>query len=402
MPPDAICLFPELKEIDPVLYGHLEDLDIRADMSQGQPVSDGCLDANDFSELQRTGGLSPADLGYYQRQFQYQRWRWDSLSPSARERWVAALRLVREGRSEDAARLIREAQRQPDLGCYVSRFFETELLWFDVYTGDWDRAASKAAALLSGDPDNPLALYASAVAANRTRNYGTAKSYLDHLQGLPSPPPFLIAESRGLEEEVTQRDPTLRPDLPAATSPLSLTEQRSYVNHIAARTLKDRARVRELLAGVEARHFDEVEKRFVTLVRGGQISPEELPWLVHVWFHTFLRYEALPALRSFSKAMANGVFDCTEYSEGMQRILSDAGVECTAVQFKDTADTAHLFVAYKMGAGWGFASVMSFEPPHHPSLSDVLGRWRQERFSGPFLVGRMRDGILHEQAVAPL
>ena len=402
MPPHSICLFPELREIDPVLYEHLENLDIQANQSRGDAVSDGCLDPTDLDQLQRNGTLSPTHLAFYRQQFQYHRDTWDSLPSTVRGRWLTALRLARENEIEKARAEIEWARHQLGLTAPVHRFLEGQLLWLDVYTGDWESAKSKALSLLSVDPDNPLALYASATVANRSRNYLSAKSDVDHLQRLRAAPPYLLVESRELEEEVVDRSPTLTADLPEGTSPLSLTEQRSYLGRVAAQTLQDRPRLRALLSGVDPLDFGQVKKRLVSLTGDGTIPLSELPWLAHVYFHTFLRYVRSDEPRLLAGAVRAGIYDCTEYTEGMQEILRGVGIHSTAVAFNTTPTVKHSFLAYESGGKWGFASVMSFEPPDLSSLSEGPRRWRCELHSGPFLVGRMNGGVLEDMAIAPL
>lgn len=68
---DPLCLSSELQAINPVLYDHLNQLDLQADSHQGQQISDHCLDTEDFATLTKLGIVSDSSIDTYRKQFHY-------------------------------------------------------------------------------------------------------------------------------------------------------------------------------------------------------------------------------------------------------------------------------------------------------------------------------------------
>lgn len=127
--------------------------------------------------------------------------------------------------------------------------------------------------------------------------------------------------------------------------------------------------------------------KFNQLLAAKKISREDVPWMAHATISIFLQYKHSHPDRPLDVVFEQGAYDCSEYTQILQKICNAFGIENKAVVFWTGPNQGHAFLAYKISEKWGYASVKRFGNNAYQSLFEVCQAWEWKRHHGVYHFG---------------
>lgn len=368
--------------LDPVLYGWLRRLEGAVQGGEGV-VADGCLEPDEVTTLARLGLTDAAGVEFVRAQDAWVLRRWRSLTPVLREPLVAGLVRARAGEFAEARRLWETAQEEAR-GWSERVLLLEHLVWLDLFAGSEPSLEADIDRLTQAEANSPIARYALAWAAFRTRDLRSSYELASDLRDDPGSPPALRLLAGDLADLVTWVDPELPDDHFELPGGFTRRELMAYARYQNLRVLSSVHELDPVLRDVDVRSFRAVKKRLVRLVSDGGLRPAQVPWVVHLLFNDpeRMRYEYRPGLVEPDVAFREGEFDCAEYTHASQELLEAVGLDTGRLLYQASDDLKHTLLVYRVDGRWGFMSVRSFSPPVYPSPSGAWEFWEPYSVSG--------------------
>ncbi|HCC24272.1 MAG TPA: hypothetical protein DEP85_02005 [Holosporales bacterium] len=371
------------QRLDPVLYAELASLNTKADLLQlSRP--DSVLDDENWATLISSGISSEAARKYLTQSYEYFIEKPKALNDAALAQYVNFIENAHGGMKFAARgslnRAISDSTEEPGNQIYLSE----RLIWLEVYCGNWEGLNTAITQLTGIDVDNPYLDYGLAIYLSHS---GKPQEAIDHAQKASQAenldPVTLVAAKKiqnSLGQKVSPKDSFAASDDLIAYTALLLDNDfknnwASYLSHSNFSVWESKQYIAALFNGVNPKDFQAVRQRVKFLVRSGQIEKEKIPWIGHLYFRHFLDYQHQETPRVVANSIAEGVYDCSEYTEGLQTLCEDNRLHCKAIIYTDGPETGHAFLAYESRGKWGYASVMSFSNPVFKSKKEVENEW---------------------------
>lgn len=385
----SVCYFSELSQLDPILYGVLSRYDERADRAEGKDKADGCITNQNWAHLIQAQTITRDQTEFLQAAYHHQVTLWNELSPTTRGYYLKGLIAAHQGNYTGASQLFNRALALSDLTHHEKTLFQDRLLWLDLFYEEYAHLETGAQPT-DGSSSTPLSVYAAALRGYRAKDYSGALACLTTLFRLNKIPPHLRELAFQLRAEIVGKQESAgtssQPHSPVGPGPLTADERDSYINFNNFKVVQNLEQIRTLFPKGHA-SLPDLIRDLQSLVTAGRISKKDIPWLIHVYFRAFLTFQASRSVRSAAEVFTTKKYDCSEYTETLQRVFDAFEIQSQTIIFWMSANWGHALIAYCFEGKWGFTSPLSFSRPKFDSLYKVCRAWEWARHSGVFHYG---------------